>query len=38
MTAAGHRQLTADRREDDPDFIAEPDQDRDGDDGDECED
>ena len=33
MTATGIRELAVDRGEDDPDFISEPDQNRDGDDG-----
>ena len=33
VTAAGIRELAADRGEDDPDFISKPDQNRDGDDG-----
>jgi len=33
VTALGNRELTVDRCEDDPDFTCEPDQNRDGDDG-----
>ena len=38
VTASGVRELAVDGREDDLDFIPEPDQDRDGDDGNKSQD